>query len=48
VVKRQRWAWLALRAAILLVIAAVIVALLVLTNHQGPAAFNNIVGGNGE
>jgi hypothetical protein len=35
-------------AAILLVVAAVIVALLASMNHQGPAAFNNVIGGNGE
>jgi hypothetical protein len=46
--KRQRWAWLGIRAAILLVVALIIGALLVLTNQQGPAAFNNIIGGNGE
>jgi ATP/ADP translocase len=48
VVKRQGWAWLAVRAAILLVVAVVVVALLALMSHHGRAEFNNIIGGNGE
>jgi hypothetical protein len=48
VVNEKRWGWLAIRAAILLIVAVAVVALLALMNHQGPAAFNNIIGGNGE